>query len=141
MNTFSGGGIMIGVTPVGIVTYLPEESRRFYHGVLGVEQVYPLRSIDAPQGRATVLRLESPQIEVFSVETRQLDATPAPNGGALCGSRAPMTDSRLILHPNDPAALQQRLVKHGVTIRNGIRTGFRFEDLNGITWETAPEDY
>ena len=131
---------MIGVTPVGIFTYLPEESRRFYHGVLGVEQVYPLRSIDAPEGKATVLRLESPQIEVFSVETRHLDAAPTPTTSALCGSRAPMNDSRLILHPNDLAGLQKRLVKHGVTIRNGVRNGFRFEDLNGITWDAAPEE-
>lgn len=132
---------MIGVTPVGIFTYLPEESRRFYRGVLGVEQVYPLRSIDAPQGKGTVLRLESPQIELFTVETRHLDTPPSSDAGALCGSRAPMNDSRLILHPQDLTALQQRLVKHGVTVKNGVRNGFKFEDLNGITWEAAPEGY
>lgn len=121
---------MIGVTPVGVFTYLPEESRRFYHGVLGVEKVCPLQSIEAAEGRATVLRLESPQIEVFSVEIRNLEDSP---------TRGRLNDSRLILRSPDLADLQQRLISYGVAIGEAVRKGFRFEDLNGITWEASPE--
>ncbi|MFZ2958303.1 MAG: VOC family protein [Candidatus Ozemobacteraceae bacterium] len=117
---------MIGTTPVGIFTYLPAESRRFYRVVLGLEQVYSLRDLETEEGRGCILRLESPQIEVLSVETREYDVE---------RPRTLRGETRLLLHPRDPAALHARLRERGVTITAGLKDSFRFEDLNGISWE------
>ncbi|MBF0501665.1 MAG: hypothetical protein HQM09_16115 [Candidatus Riflebacteria bacterium] len=119
---------MIGVTPVGIFTYLPVESRSFYRGILGLEQVYNLREVEAEDGKGCILRLESPQIEVFSVEMRECDAK---HNNMLRG------DTKLIIHPYDFAYLNLRLLDGGVILSTGPKGSLRFEDLNGISWEVA----
>jgi catechol 2,3-dioxygenase-like lactoylglutathione lyase family enzyme len=117
---------MQGVTPVGIISQKPLESREFYRQVLGIERVMTLRRLAEEGMNGTVLRLESPQIEILATEFRLLDRVvnqPLPR------------DHRIILRPRDMGALVQRLRQAGIEPVTNPSGGMLFEDLNGISWE------
>ena len=118
---------MTGVTPVGIITEKPLESRAFYARTLGIERVMTLRHIDEDEGMAgTVLRLESPQIELLSTELRILDRRI---------NQAIRRDHRIILRPRDMGGLLNRLTTAGIEPESLPTGGLTFDDLNGISWE------
>ncbi|MBF0407727.1 MAG: VOC family protein [Candidatus Riflebacteria bacterium] len=121
---------MLGVTPVGILTDSPVESRCFYTKTLGLEQVYPLSHIntDTEITPEVVLRLESPQIELMTVQTK------------LFRKNGPVTvneNTRLIIHSRDTGKLLERLTLYGTELERTTRGNFSFTDLNGINWEIS----
>ncbi|HEY9069459.1 MAG TPA: VOC family protein [Candidatus Ozemobacteraceae bacterium] len=118
---------MIDVTPLGILTEQPESSRQFYRTVLGIERVQTCTLPPADgAGPQALLRLESPQIEVFSSETRLLERTT----NAVIG-----VEHRLLLKPRDPQGLIARLESAGIALTDRHGASAAFEDLNGIRWE------
>ncbi|MBF0543128.1 MAG: hypothetical protein HQM08_01780 [Candidatus Riflebacteria bacterium] len=119
---------MLGVTPVGIYTDSPIESRRFYMQTLGLEQVYPVGEKNRNAAEGTVLKLESPQLEVMTVQTKLVK-----HGNPVTISE----NSRLILHPNDAEKLFEKLVNNGIEIAIGTSGLYSFTDLNGIVWEIS----
>ena len=118
---------MTGVTPIGILTEKPLESKIFYGETMGIEKIMAVKHIDTVNGLpGTVLRLESPQIELFSTELRVLDRRV---------NRAIRHDHRIILHPRDSASLLIRLDRLGIEPEVLWGGSLLFDDLNGITWE------
>ena len=120
---------MIGITPVGIFSSTPEESRAFYRNVLGCErvQVLPAGPPGSPQeidGR--IVRLERPQVELLSTEYKLLDRQV---------NQLIHKDHRLILRPRNLGELLNRLQAAGIEPAEHSRGGLIFEDLNGVTWE------
>ncbi|HOY67710.1 MAG TPA: hypothetical protein PLP29_12545 [Candidatus Ozemobacteraceae bacterium] len=118
---------MIDVTPLGILTDQPESSRQFYRTVLGIERIQSC-TLPTQNGAPapTLLRLESPQVEVFSSETRLLERTT----NAVIG-----IEHRLLLKPRDPLGLLSRLETAGIALLDRHGATATFEDLNGIRWE------
>jgi catechol 2,3-dioxygenase-like lactoylglutathione lyase family enzyme len=121
---------MTGVTPIGIITSLPAESRQFYREVLGVDRVQFVKELNNDGLEGMLIRLESPWLEVFSTETRLMDRTT---------NRVVRRDFSLQIHPVDVENLLVRLEKANVAVRRDARGTIRFEDFNGISWEVRPE--
>ena len=121
---------MIGVTPVGIITTLPSESRRFYRDILGVERVQMVRSVESDGMEGMLLRLESPYLEVFSIETRLQ--------GQNC-NRIINRDFALQLRPPNVKKVLYRLDQEDVKTRTDAKGTIRFADVNGIAWEIPSE--
>ncbi|HNW33576.1 MAG TPA: VOC family protein [Candidatus Ozemobacteraceae bacterium] len=117
---------MIGVTPLGILTDKPGPSRQFYKQILGIERVQTCSEMTSPEARGTLMRLESPQVEVFATETRLLDRTE---------NTVISAEHRLIMRPRDPQALVERLAVAGINISRTSGGSASFEDMNGINWE------
>jgi len=117
---------MIGVTPLGILTDKPGPSREFYRQVLGIERVQTCPELRSLEARGTLMRLESPQVEVFATETRLLERTEK----TLISS-----EHRLIMRPRNPQSLVERLTVAGIDITLTARGFASFEDMNGISWE------
>jgi hypothetical protein len=121
---------MIGVTPVGVLTEIPAESRRFYREVLGIEKVQSIREIHTDDITGTLLRLESPQIEVFSTETRYVDRASQP---------VIRRDYFLQFRPKSMRELLAGLQKECVEVKADFRGNLRFQDINGLNWEIKVE--
>jgi len=121
---------MIGVTPVGVLTEIPAESRRFYREVLGIEKVQSIRDVTTDDVAGTLLRLESPQIEVFSTETRYVDRSSQP---------VIRRDYYLQLRPKSMRELLNGLQTENVEVKADFRGNLRFQDINGLHWEIKVE--
>lgn len=123
---------MIGVTPVGILTSQPEASQKFYHEVMGVDRVQQVKRMDQDvSGDPNVLmKLESPCLEVFAIETRLMDRQ---------SNRVIRRDYSLLLHPKDTHSLLEKLASENIECQVSEKGKMVFEDLNGITWEIRPE--
>jgi len=119
---------MVGVTPVGIITNCPNESRKFYKEVMGVDRVQFLKKIvsEDVETENFLLRLESPQLEILSIETRLLDRAV---------NRVVRKDYSLHFHPKDLKELLRNLNKEKIETRIDDKGNLSFEDLNGIHWE------
>ncbi len=120
---------MVGVTPVGVLTDRPSESKRFYKEVLGVDRVQFLKKVPSPDGGETesvLLRLESPHLEVFSVETRVMDRSV---------NKIVRRDYSLMFHPADFKNLLHKLNVEKIETKMDDRGHLHFEDINGIGWE------
>ena len=119
---------MIGVTPVGIFSVKPDESREFYAKTLGCERVQIIinrnNTEDSLSGK--VLRIESTQVELFSTEYKLLDRSI---------NQVVRKDHHLVLRPRNLGTLLNRLQAAGIEPQENPRGGLMFEDLNGVTWE------
>jgi|GEM_PF-1279565 len=116
---------MTGVTPIGIITNQPDESRRFYKETMGLERVQTLREIVGENVHGVLMRLESPQIELLSTEIRILDRDVNQSVGK---------DNRIIIKPRNFSGFATRLSKAGICPQSQTKGGYTFEDLNGISW-------
>lgn len=121
---------MIGVTPVGIITKTLAESKKFYREILGIERIQVVKPIQFDEMEGVLIRLESPELEVFSVETRLLDR-------AL--NKIIRRDFSLQYHPRNPAQFLQKLAKENIELRKDEKGKVAFSDLNGVNWEIYPE--
>ncbi|HNV68388.1 MAG TPA: VOC family protein [Candidatus Ozemobacteraceae bacterium] len=118
---------MKGITPFGIYTNHPEESRNFYRSVLGIERIWSMSAAEqAAERSGVVLRLESPRLELFASELRLTDRRVNDRVPGLC---------QLVLYPGDLLRAAQTLEKAGVDYRADYTGRLYFEDLNGIQWE------
>ncbi len=117
---------MVGVTPVGIVTSKPEESRQFYGRTMGIERVQVLRRLFMEGMEGVVMRLESPNLELLETETKVLERSV--NQTVRC-------EYRMILRPRDIGGVLHRLAQEGITPQTSRYGSFVFDDLNGISWE------
>lgn len=117
---------MTDVTPLGIITDKVEESCAFYKNVMGIERVVRLGSKLTEGASDTVLKLESPDIEVISTQLRIGDRSV---------NRMIRRDHRLILRPRDLGSLLNKLSKLGIEPASNPSGGMMFEDINGINWE------
>lgn len=147
---------MKGITPFGIYTCRPEESRAFYRSILGIERIWSMttpavetasgspashpehrRPADTSSWKASsaeedaldfgvVLRLESPRLELFASEVRLLDRR--------VNDRV-RGQYQLVLYPGDLRNAARQLEEAGIEFRTDYAGRLYFEDLNGIQWE------
>ncbi|NLI79675.1 MAG: hypothetical protein GX442_24930 [Candidatus Riflebacteria bacterium] len=117
---------MVGVTPVGVITDKPAESRHFYGTVMGIERVQTLRRLFMENMEGVILRLESPAIEVLETETKVLERPV---------NQTVRREFRMIMRPRDIGGVLFRLAKEGITPQTSPYGSFVFDDLNGISWE------
>ncbi len=118
---------MKGITPFGIYTDQPDESRAFYRSVLGIERVWSMRPTAETQAEpGVVLRLESPRLELFASELHLTDRQVNDRVPGRC---------QLVLYPDDMTRAAQTLEKAGIDFRSDYAGRLYFEDLNGVQWE------
>jgi catechol 2,3-dioxygenase-like lactoylglutathione lyase family enzyme len=116
---------MNAITPVGIMTENLSESLHFYRQVLQIKRVQKLKSQASDKFAGDILRLESPEIEVCSTETRIFDRAVANYHSAT---------TRLRLSCSDLEALKDRLIQNRTNILE-TQGKLGFIDLNGINWD------
>lgn len=116
---------MKGITPFGIYTDQPAESRVFYRSVLGIERIWSMPA-SARTASGVVLRLESPRLELFASELHLTDRQ--------VNDRLPGR-LQLVLYPDDMRRAVQSLEQAGIDFRSDYAGRLYFEDLNGVQWE------
>lgn len=117
---------MKGITPFGIYTCKPEESRAFYRSILGIERIWSMTTPADTLDSGVVLRLESPRLELFASEVRLLDRR--------VNDRV-RGQYQLVLYPGDLRNAARQLEEAGIEFRTDYAGRLSFEDLNGLQWE------
>ncbi|MGM0600135.1 MAG: hypothetical protein ACQETH_10010 [Candidatus Rifleibacteriota bacterium] len=110
------------ITPVGIMTTEPGKSHNFYRKIMRIPRVQTSASNEFG---ATVLRLESPSIEINSTRILIKDRkTKSYN----------QTTQRLKLCCDNLEIFRKRLFKEKIEVFNNSGK-LSFIDLNGINWD------
>lgn len=114
---------MMHITPVGVLSENPFESRQFYKSTLGIERVAVL----AEYANYRLLKLESPRIEVSSTTVTILDR-PSKNFRR--------ETHRLCLVCDNAEQTVTRLMQQGIDAEeeNGY---WHFTDINGLEWRLS----
>ncbi|GAB4271044.1 MAG: hypothetical protein Kow0029_08320 [Candidatus Rifleibacteriota bacterium] len=115
------------IIPIGIIAEDTSASINFYRKVIGVQRVQVVCTPAAGELEGSVLRLESPDIELNSTEVRIRDRASA---------SIERINQRIKFHCNDIEDLKARLLANRVqTLENNGK--YSFVDLNGINWDIA----
>jgi len=114
---------MMHITPVGVLSESPFESRRFYKSILGIERVAVLEDY----ANYRLLRLESPRIEVSSTTVTILDR-PSKNFRR--------ETHRLCLVCDNTETTLGKLMQEGIEAEE--EHGYwHFTDINGLDWRLS----
>lgn len=114
---------MMHITPVGVLSENPSDSRKFYKSILGIERV----AVMADYANYKLLKLESPRIEVSSTTVAIIDR-PSKNFRR--------ETHKLCLVCDNAEQTLSKLVHQGITAeeKNGY---WHFTDINGLDWRLS----
>ncbi len=113
------------ITPVGIIALDAQASLSFYRKVMGIARVQKLSSDASGEFGGTLLRLESPDIEINACETRICDRP---------GAAGVQSNRRLKYWCDDLKELTSRLNQQRTPVFcNGNQLSFL--DPNGVNWD------
>lgn len=118
------------IIPVGILVEDRESSTKFYRQILKIPRVQVISSDASGEFSGSILRLESPHIEVNTTEIKIRDR----NSSNFTG-----VTQRLKLHCKDLQEMKTKLL--GERIQTFESEGkLSFLDFNGINWDLTAQD-
>lgn len=115
------------IVPVGVLAENPQQSLNFYRKIMKIQRVQLLSSNASGEFSGALLRLESPQIEVNSTQTRIVDRKKSFR----------QTFQRLKYWCEDIDTLKEKLLQIKLPVFE-TSGRFSFLDPNGINWDICP---
>lgn len=114
------------VTPIGVIVSDKDKSYKFYKEVMEIERVQTLKKVFLNNFEGYILRLESPEIEVFETEAQIRDRPAFPIIKKVYNIQ---------YKPINFGNVVSKLSKFGVNLDQSLNGKICFEDLNGLNWE------